>query len=255
MQSSLTLERMSLKQRPRLLGTNGWRILGRVVLAALIVLIGDARKSLAADEYDFNWLDPDKKISVLQNRKYLKALRPEISFLVGPSFNSPYRISLNLDPRASFYFTEWLGIEGFFHYTFSDESATFKALKGTGSDVMPVVRELRYEFGGMVKFLPWYAKINVFNLILYFDWYFGLGGGAVHNARDVRAKLTDAAVMVGEDRPAGVFSTGHQYHLGNHFLARLDFTWIFYPAPIYGASGDTTWNSNLGLALGLGFRL
>src|SRR3954465_6960282 len=38
----------------------------------------------ADDEYSFNWLDPDKKIYVLQNRRYLKAERAELSVLVGP---------------------------------------------------------------------------------------------------------------------------------------------------------------------------
>lgn len=237
------------------LGLGVW-ILGAIGWVTL--LGGHLQSAHAADEYDFNWLDPDKTISVLQNRKYLKSFRPQLTLMVGPSFNSPYRVSMNLDPRLSFYFTEWLGIEGFFNYTLSMESSTATALTSTGSGASPVIRELRYQYGGTVMFLPWYAKINVFNWILYFDWYFGLGVGGVHNGVfNYVARTGTAAIAgpVGEDKFAGVFTTGHQYHLGNHFIARLDFTWIFYPAPIFGGVGDTTWNSNLGLSLGMGFRL
>ena len=39
----------------------------------------DASPNSSDEEYNFKWLDPDKKVYVLQNRKYRKALRPFFS--------------------------------------------------------------------------------------------------------------------------------------------------------------------------------
>jgi outer membrane beta-barrel protein len=209
------------------------------------------------DEYNFNWLDPEKKIYVLQNRRYLKAGRPMVSLMGGTGFSNPYRTTINADARAAFYLTESWGIEGFFTYTRNSANANFNALSGTGSNVLPVIREINSQYGAMVQWVPWYAKINVFNQILYFDWYFAAGAGGINygmfnsSADGVtvnRSEVTrsDFAVYLG---------TGHIYHLNERFIVRLDFTSAFYSAPVFGTGGASSITSNLNFGIGGGIRL
>src|SRR4051812_15514010 len=58
------------------------------------------------DEYNFSWLDPDKKVYVLQNRKYRKTGRLAISLAGGLNLSNPYRTEYELVPRADYWFSE-----------------------------------------------------------------------------------------------------------------------------------------------------
>src|SRR4051794_7630159 len=66
------------------------------------------------DEYSFSWLDPEKKIYVLQNRKYLKSPRLLVSVTGGVGISNAYRSVYSVDPRIGFFFSEAFGIEGFY---------------------------------------------------------------------------------------------------------------------------------------------
>lgn len=208
-------------------------------------------------EYNFNWLDPEKKIYVLQNRRYLKAGRPMVTLMGGTGFSSPYRTTFNADARGAFYLSEAWGIEGFFTYTGNSPNANFTALEGTGSNVLPVVREFHTQYGGLVHWVPWYAKINVFNQILYFDWYFAAGAGGVNygmfNSSSDGVTVNRAEVIRSDF--ALFFGTGHLYHLNERFLVRLDFTGAVYNAPVFGSGGASAWYSNLNFGIGGGIRL
>jgi hypothetical protein len=118
------------------------------------------------EEYNFNWLDPDKKIYVLQNRKYLKGGHPILSVLGGVGFSNPYASTYNLDGRFAFYITEVWGIEAFYTYTVNSPNSTLQALGIAAPNTLPNVRQIRAQFGGQLHYVPWYAKINVFNSIL-----------------------------------------------------------------------------------------
>ena len=209
------------------------------------------------DEYSFNWLDPEKKIYVLQNRKYLKAGHAQLSLLGGIGFSNPYRSTLNGDARLAYYFSEDLGVEFFYTKTANSNNNTYNALvqsSGTGSG-FPTIREIASQSGGMIHFVPWYAKINVFNSILYFDWYFGLGGGMIQSNVDTRATSSSAPNYVSQSTPGLFLSTGHLYHLSERFIARIDVTAAFYQTNISGTSGDTAWYSNYNFGVGFGWRL
>ena len=59
-----------------------------------------------------------------------------------------------------------------------------------------------------------------------------------------------------QDNLLGIFlSTGHQYHLSQNFVVRLDITSVLYQANINGLTGDTSWFSNINIGAGLGLRL
>jgi outer membrane beta-barrel protein len=209
------------------------------------------------DEYNFNWLDPEKKIYVLQNRRYLKAKRPMFSLMGGTGFSNPYRSSYNADARAAFYINESWGVEAFYTYTFNSANANFQALEGTRSNVLPVIREIKTQYGAMVQWVPWYAKINVFNQILYFDWYFSAGAGGVNYGmfNSSADGFTIERNEVSKSDFALYFGTGHIYHVNERFIVRADFTSAVYNAQVFGTGGGSTWYTNLNFGIGGGIRL
>jgi outer membrane beta-barrel protein len=204
-------------------------------------------------DYNFNWLDPEKKIYVLQNRRYTKAGRAMLSFMLGPGTGNAYRSVLNFDPRISYHFSEAWGVEFFYTITSNSANSNYDSLHSTSPTISPFIREFKHEVGGMLEWDPWYAKINVFNSIIYFDWYFHLGAGSI-------ASRTFSAVGNGtkpqendENLVAVYWGTGHLYHLDEHWTARLDMTSADYHA-LSNSNGDKSWFSNYNFEIGLGYR-
>ena len=213
----------------------------------------------SSDEYDFKWLDPEKKIYVLQNRKYTKANRGMFSLLYGPGISNAYRNTFGLSGRASYYFSEWLGLEAFYSGFSNSENSTFEALKSTNTQITPVIREVRSQMGIMLQYVPWYAKINFFNAILYFDWYLSGGVGSSRTALDSRA-----FAGLGPSSPASYtestlttyyLGTGQIYHVNDWLSVRLEFQASLFRAPIGGTTGRDIWFSNDVFGLGLGVKL
>ena len=64
----------------------------------------------SSDEYNFKWLDPDKKIYVLQNRRYQKAKHALFSVTGGPDFGgNAYTTSWSVTPRLNYFFSTKAG--------------------------------------------------------------------------------------------------------------------------------------------------
>ncbi len=224
------------------------------ILLAIASAAGATAPAQGNDEYSFDWLDPEKKIYVLQNRKYLKTNRPVLSLMIGPGLTGAYQNRFNLDPRLAYYINESWGIEGFYTKSFNTENSDLKALKNA-TTTLPLIREVQSQLGILVHWVPWYAKINVFNSILYFDWYFSGGLGSIGTGLDTRASSTAPANIIRQDFFALYLGTGHQYHLSEHFLVRLDFMGSYYSAPLFGNTGESTWFSNYNFSFGVGLRL
>lgn len=222
-------------------------------LAFIAFVWSDAQA--ADDEYNFNWLDPDKKIYVLQNRRYVKAERPLVTIMPGVGMSSPYRSTYTIDGRVAYYFSETIGIEGFYSAGFNSENNTFKALSQASAGILPVVREIKGKAGVLLQWVPWYAKINVFNEILYFDWYFSGGVGQIQTKVDTRTNASFAPAYVTQNLVAGYLGTGHLYHLNETVTVRLDFSGTFYQAKLLGTTGDNSWYTDYQFGIGLGLRL
>ncbi len=219
------------------------------------------REASEDDEYNFNWLDPEKKIYVLQNRKFLKSGKLELSLLGGLGFSNPYRSTWNIDPRAAYFMNESWGFEVFYTYTSNSANSSFSALQTalTSTTVSPAVREITGQFGALLKWAPWYAKINVFNKILYFDWYFTAGGGSIsYNYLSFPTGI-NGAVLNSPQTAFGIFlGTGHEFHLTNRFFARIDVTGAYYRSPVISpANGvsESAWFSNYNFGAGVGLKL
>ncbi len=234
-------------------------LLGLVGMVLLLVGAGSMQRVRASDdppeEYNFRWLDTDKKIYVLQNRKFVKANRLLVTAMAGPTLSTPYRGTISIHPRVAYYFAEWIGLEVMMSYNLNWENSTFTALTEAVPGALPVTRQLQLQYGALLHYVPWYAKINVFNNILYFDWYFSAGAGASQVQRDIRANRDAPASYASETFATAFLGTGHQYHLNKYFTVRLDFTASLYPAPAQGASGDLLLNPNYTFLIGAGVRL
>ena len=122
-----------------------------------------ATLAFAKEEYDFSWLDPDKKIYVLQNRRYRKAEHPTFSILGGMGLSGAYRTTYDFEGRAAYYFTEALGVEALFNWNINRSNSTFDALNQASTGTLPTIREIKNQVAGLFQWAPWYAKINVFN--------------------------------------------------------------------------------------------
>lgn len=214
-----------------------------------------AAPSSEDDDYSFNWLDPDKKIYVLQNRRYRKGGHALLSGMVGTSLSNPYRSVTTFTPRLGFYFNEQFGIEGFVTIAANSENSMYRALVAAANNVLPVVREVKTQMGGMIHWAPWYSKINVFNSIIYFDWYFGLGLGMT--ASDVNYTRSSTGAYTRENDMTIMWATGHLFHVSDMFKIRFEFTGSHFKAPIFPPSlgGEEAWQNNYNVSLGVGIRL
>ncbi|MBC7396925.1 MAG: outer membrane beta-barrel domain-containing protein [Bdellovibrionales bacterium] len=240
-----------------------WSMLGLLLLSVFI----DVSSSFAAsdDDYNFSWLDPDKKIYVLQNRRYRKAGAPHLYMLGGLSLGDTYRNVYQVQPRLGFWFNEDYGFETFYSARFNSPNNAYKALDQAistgGVTKSPYIREVKSQFGVLFNWAPWYAKINVFNSILYFDWYFSVGAGVL--STEVGPKTKDdpasAASWKSENLFALYLGTGHLFHLTEKVMIRWDVLGHFYSAGIYGglpgAPLDKALFSNFALNLGVGLKL
>lgn len=207
------------------------------------------------DDYSFSWLDPEKKIYVLQNRRYVKDHRGLISVLGGASLSNPYRNTYAVTGRLGYFFSEAFGIEGFYTGFMNSENNSFDALTLAAPNTLPVVREIRTQLGLLAQWVPWYAKINVFNSILYFDWYFSGGIGSLRTALDTRKSASVTPAYVNENHTAFYVGTGHLYHLNHRLNIRLDYLKAIYQAKVSGTTGPTAWYSNDTFTLGFGVKL
>lgn len=209
------------------------------------------------DEYDFSWLDPDKKIYVVQNRKYTKKQRLEIALTGGFGFGEPYRDRSAFIPRAFFYFSESWGIAFNAGFIYNRENETFKELKSV-SAVVPTVRDIHNFYGGSVVWLPFYAKMNMFNQIFYVDWHFEAGLGQANTEIDLNTVSANQPRLDSSSHIYANWGTGMKFFITRSFAARLDYLALYYKAATgrggaIGAEEETFDNHFLTLGLSYTF--
>jgi len=193
---------------------------------------------VSQDEYDFSWLDPDKKIYVVQNRKYTKKNRLEIALSGGFGFGEPYRRRTTLLPRAFFYLSESWGLSVLAGFNSNTENDNFISLK-TVSSVVPAVRDIQNFYGGSLVWIPFYGKVNMFNQILYLDWHLEAGVGQVNTEIDLNTSARGGVRIDESSHTSFHWGTGQKFFITRSFAARLDFLAIYYRAPT-GLDGSLT---------------
>jgi outer membrane beta-barrel protein len=202
-----------------------------LVLILLSLIMSTA---VLADEkslYNFSWLDNDKEIYVLQNRKF----RKDGSFYVGAT--AAYNLSQDFLTayggtfRAGYFFSEDWGVEGVFGANSSTENDSAKGVKQQGA--IPFYRKIDSYTGAMLMWSPFYSKINTFNQVFYFDWMFGLGAASISTSDNRR--LFDVPVntnksMTKESSIGALWNTGFRFYINQNWSLRLDITGLTYKA-------------------------
>ncbi len=198
-----------------------------VLLTFVTTLAHSAEKSL----YDFSWLDKDKEVYVLQNRKF----RKDGSFYIGATgaktFGQAFLDSYGGTFRAGYFLTENWGFELAYGKNSGSENDTAKGVREQGT--VPFYRKIDSYMGGMVMWSPFYSKINTFNKIFYFDWMFGLGLAQI-KTKDNRNKFdtgaTNQNTLTDDDNMGALWNTGFRFYFSESWSLRLDITGLSYKA-------------------------
>ena len=102
-----------------------------VAFICFFILLFNPQQSFAStgDAYDFSWLDPGKKIFVLQNRRFIK--KGKINFAAGSGLTTSgaFVDSFNISGRGSYFFTEEFGIEVLYSKNNGKENSTAESVR------------------------------------------------------------------------------------------------------------------------------
>jgi len=206
------------------------------------------------DIYEFSWLDPDKEVYVLQNRKFRKVSHVHLNLGGGITTSGAFVDSTSLQGRAGYFFTEEVGFEGIYAKNSGKENDTALGVRNPGlAGSKPFRRILDSYMGGLVLWSPFYSKINTFNKIVYMDWIFGLGYAQLkenNNKLDVKSGGVDKTITK-ESHSGLMWEAGMKFYLDPSFSIRTDLTAVHYKA--VSVAGNSTYYSNFDATVSLGY--
>lgn len=213
------------------------------------------------DTYSFTWLDPDKEVYVLQNRKFRKAGRLYAMVGGGITTSGAFADGNTIQGRAGFFFREQWGFEVLYSKNSGKENETAASVRNVGGDLggsTPFRRITDSYMGGMFMWSPFYSKINTFNSILYVDWIVGLGIAKLDETNNTN-EVDPTSIETGEvtESHTGVmWDIGLKFYVNESWSVRTDFTAIHYQAdkPIRSNSQSTSekaWNQHYDLVASL----
>lgn len=231
------------------------------VLASLVLFTLVFTTNLFASEkdiYEFSWLDPDKEVFVLQNRKYRKAGHVHVNVGGGITTSGAFVDSTAIQGRAGYFFTEDFGFEGIYSKNSGKENETAKGVRnsgGGGTGTTPFRRIVDSYMGAMILWSPFYSKINTFNSIVYMDWIFGIGYGQLKEKNN-KLRFTVGQSAEGQEtletHNGIMWEAGLKFYLSENFNIRTDLTAIHYSADNIATSGSS-YKSNFDATISLGY--
>jgi outer membrane beta-barrel protein len=233
-----------------------------IFVGMMVALFAFSASSAEDSVYDFEWMDKDKEVYVLQNRKFRKSGRINIALLLGNNLSNKFVDQYVGTLKGGFFFHEDWGIELGYAKAFNqNENNTAKGVLEQGA--VPFYRRVDDYKTASVIWSPFYGKFNTFNYIHYVDWYFSAGLASVATSNNKNMFLvTPNRTLSKETHTGGTWSTGIIFHLSQMFSIRLEFTGVHFQADRYRESTDdpnktfTTkaWTHNYDLNLGLNLQ-
>ena len=224
----------------------------------LVFLISPNAYSAEGDTYNFSWLDPDKEVFVLQNRKFRKKGKLHLNLGYGTTTSGAFVDSKSIQGRAGYFFAEEWGVEFLYSSNSGSENDTASSLRNDGSaGSRPFRRIVDSYMGGMVMWSPFYAKINTFNKIIYVDWILGLGMAKLEetNNREEFLLGLDGAALTTETHNGIMWDTGIKFYLDESWEIRTDLTVVHYKAKkASNSSTEELWYANWDAVISLGYR-
>ena len=214
--------------------------------------------SAEGDAYDFSWLDPDKEVFVLQNRKYRKVGRVHANVGYGFTTSGAFVDSSSFQGRAGYFFTEEMGAEFVYSLNSGEENDTALSVRnpgGTGS--FPFRRIVDNYMGAMFLWSPFYNKINTFNKIIYMDWILGLGFAKLEETNNQNEILTSGGntTLTTESHTGIMWDIGAKFYVNDMWSLRVDLTTVNYQAlEAKSTNPQDQWYSNYDLTFALGIN-
>lgn len=225
-------------------------------IIALGLMLMLTRETKAGEEslYDFLWLDPDKKVYVLQNKLYKK--EKSFYFDLGYIANqtSKFQDTNGFALKGGYYFHEEFGIELFYQQYANNNNDDFRNVAAING-VVPFIRRMNDSYGAVAIWSPFYGKINTFNQIFYFDWSFGAGIAQVNTDSNIRSVRILNAPNKYEKKSynGGVLKTKLKFHLKENVHLGLEYMNTYYMAPGPKAPKSDKLRTNTDVILSIGF--
>lgn len=191
----------------------------------------------------YSWLDKDKEIYVLQNRKFRKVERFYVGFNGAKTTSGVFIDSYGASGRAGYFFREDWGLELAYGKNSGDINNTARGVREQGA--VPYYRKIDSYMGAMLMWSPFYSKINTFNKILYYDWIFGLGVAQIKtldNRNEFDTSSPDKDTLTSETNMGAMWTTGLRFYINENWSVRLDYTALHYKAK---RSRENTSNEDL----------
>ncbi len=225
-----------------------------VIVAVILALFSLKAFTSEQDLYDFLWLDPDKKVYVLQNKVYEKDGTFYVSGGLGKGLSTDFQDTRVMSLRAGWYFSEEWGIELIYSSKDHDNDDAYKSITNSGANnKIPFVRRINSYYGGLVTWSPFYGKINTFNRIFYFDWSFGLGVSSIDAESNRTAFQQNATVDAyeAESFTGALWKTQLRFYITENLNADLDLTGNLYKANS-GISDSKEIRNNMDASISIG---
>jgi outer membrane beta-barrel protein len=228
----------------------------KVATLAISLMLIFTKEIKAGEEslYDFLWLDPDKKVYVLQNKIYKK--EKSVYFDLGyiSNFTSKFQDTNGFSLKGGYYFHEEWGVELFYHQYSNSNNDDFANVKLINT-ASPFVRRLNTSYGALAIWSPFYGKINTFNKIFYFDWSFGAGVAKVNTESNLKTVRQSNVPNNYEKKSynGGVLKTKLKFHLRENVHLGLEYMNTYYMAPGPKDPKSDKLRTNTDVILSVGF--
>ncbi len=220
---------------------------------ALLIFTSFPVRAAEDDLYDFLWLDPDKSVYVLQNKEFPKSKTQYVDIGYLSSLTPNFHDSRGANINIGHFFNEELGAEIIYNVYNNKNNASYDNVKRINGTV-PFARKIDQSYGAAAIWSPFYGKINTFNKIYYFDFYFGLGVLKMNaSSNATTATNVNADVFSDENYTAGLVKAGLKFHVNKRFHFVLEFQNIYYRAygPIQANGKSLESNSDVILKMGI----
>lgn len=211
----------------------------------LFILVLFTHNSFANDKsiYEFEWMDQDKQIYVLQNRVFEKDKGFVFSILGSKTMSNKFVDTYYGILKGGYFFNEDWGVELVGGYGTGSANGTADSVRN--QNAVPFYRQVDHYFGGLINWSPLYGKFNAFDSILYLDWFFGAGLAAV-TTRDNRREfdLDESRDITKDSHMGAIWQTGFLFYLNNSWMIRFEFQGIHFQADLITEESGVRSNKN-----------
>lgn len=194
------------------------------LLGLFLLIITSATWASEKSVYEFSWLDKDKEVYVLQNRKFRKVSTFYLGATFGKSLSGAFVDRYTGSLYGGFFFTENWGLELSYNKASNTKNATHDAVNTAGA--VAFYREIDTDMTAHIVWSPFYSKINTFNKIVYYDWLFGAGVSSIttnDNRNEFNKNSVDKDTLTSESSIAYSWFTGFRFFINENWSSRVDF--------------------------------